>query len=260
MKILLLLFALVLGMFADVQMSYAGYASFGEPTDTISVSGYSVLGTDATYEARVSFTQPLGNNDIHFYVEYLQSVVHKGLGMSGNMLNGYSAPINGGAMYAPVQVTPGAWYHLAYVYDGGEERLYIDGNLMGSRSASGSISNHPGSYTQVGACPYPGGIGDSFIGMLDTIRISTVARYSGSAFAPPTGDLTADAYTDLLYNFDEGAGSTAVSDLSGHGRNGTFGVGFQGATVPEILPEPSSIVALLCGIAGLGGVLLKRRA
>lgn len=122
--------------------------------------------------------------------------------------------------------------------DGTQERLYLNGVIIGSRAASGNISNAPDSIFTIGAIHRVAdnsGIRPSFIGLLDTVRISDVARYSGSSFVPPAGDLTADANTQLLYNFNEPLGSTSVTDLSPRGNNGTFGIGFTGATSPEIV-------------------------
>ena len=64
--------------------------------------------------------------------------------------------------------------------------------------------------------------------MIDTLRFSTIARYTGDLFTAPTSDLTSDSYTNLLYNFNETPSSTMVYDLSGNGRNGYFGTGFTG--------------------------------
>jgi hypothetical protein len=87
-----------------------------------------------------------------------------------------------------------------------------------------------------------------------------VARYTEAGFQPPDGDLTSDSYTNLLYNFNESAGSTTVTDLSTNGRNGTLGTGFTGATSPEFVPEPCSLITMVLGLGWLGGVLrLKRR-
>ncbi|HAZ48330.1 MAG TPA: hypothetical protein DDW76_31665 [Cyanobacteria bacterium UBA11369] len=119
------------------------------------------------------------------------------------------------------------------------------------------------------------GFAYSFTGHLDTFRFSNVARYSGNSFEAPTGDLTSDAKTQILYNFNledyfQQNGRTWISDLSGNGRHGRFGTGFAGATSPSIVvpvdpeeptrvPEPSSTLGLLAFGAFAVGLLLKRK-
>ena len=67
---------------------------------------------------------------------------------------------------------------------------------------------------------------------------------SGSRRLESLGDMSADANTLLLLNFNEPAGSTMVQDSGPLGRVGTLGVGFPGATPPQLGPvvpnEPGS--------------------
>jgi hypothetical protein len=76
----------------------------------------------------------------------------------------------------------------------------------------------------------------SIIGYLQSVRLSNVARYAGPTFTPPLGDLTSDANTLLLLNFNEPAGSTTVQDSGPLGRVGTLATGFPGATPPVLGP------------------------
>jgi len=55
MKTVIFLLLLTLGLVA-AQPCIAGYASFSRTTDTIQVSGGTILGSTATYEARVMLT------------------------------------------------------------------------------------------------------------------------------------------------------------------------------------------------------------
>jgi hypothetical protein len=59
---------------------------------------------------------------------------------------------------------PGEWQHLAGTYDGKIMKLYLDGELQGEAAQSGKLS---------------GGdilIGENFLGLLDEVRISNIAR------------------------------------------------------------------------------------
>ena len=173
----------------------AGYALFDAPTDTISVNGNSVIGTAMTIEARVKINVNTGLYTAIFS-EWSSDREDKYLVMGPDQkINGYS--------YHPGGLTPlvssatlslNEWHHVAYVYDGSQERLYLDGIKVGSRPASGDVLDYSGSISTVGAIPRDNQITASFQGELDTLRFSTIARYTGDSFTAPTGDLTSDAY------------------------------------------------------------------
>ena len=210
---------------------------------------------------------------IHHLIQLLSTTIgtssaeDKQFRISTTGLSAYAFPINGpNVLVSDTTIGLNEWHHVAYVYDGTQEGLYVDGSRVASRAwsngynGSHNISNSPNSVNYVGATYRwdSGYISGAFIGLLDTVRISTIARYSGDSFTAPTGDLASDQYTNLLYNFNEPVGSTTITDESGNGRDGTLGVGFTGATSPEFVPEPSSILAMLMGLSGIGGVALRR--
>jgi len=222
----------------------AGVALFANPTDTISVSGSLLLTNAATYEARVFFTQPVTNFVGGVFNEWTDNQEDKDLFFYPGILGGFSFPVNeadGDIESTNLTFKLNQWHHVAYVYDGAQERLYLDGALVGSRPASGSIGN-AGGIPVVGASPRLepySGPRPSFLGYIDTLRISDVARYSGTNFSPPTGKLAADGATLLLFNFNEAPGSTTTEDLSGNGHTGTLGVGFAGSTSPQFTLDPA---------------------
>ena len=235
----------------------AGYALFDAPTDTISVSGNSVIGTAATIEARVNINVNVGPFGSIFN-EWSDGREDKHLMIKPDQtIYGYLYHPGGHTpLISSATVSLNTWHHVAYVYDGSEERLYLDGIIVGSRAASGDVLDYSSSISAVGAIFRDSHIVTSFQGLLDTVRFSTIARYTGDSFTAPTGDLTSDAYTSLLYNFNEPQNSTVVYDLSGNGRNGYLGGGFSGATSPTLVPEPATM--LLLGLGGLGLLHRKR--
>jgi len=114
---------------------------------------------------------------------------------------------------------PDRWYHLAGVFDGEQVRLYLDGELIDSTSASG-IRTPNRLPLLVGADV--GGNGEAmsfFDGRIDAVRLSDVARYRSESFEPARRP-SSDEHTLLLLNMD---GSTArwVYDGSPFGAHPT---------------------------------------
>lgn len=250
--------AFILGGFA-VNRSQAGYAYFGNTSDTISISGGTSISGALTMEAVIYFTAaPSGPTNI--FNEYTFGLEDKHLGFDGSDFTGYAFPVGGTALRSTVSLSLNSWHHLAYVFSGIQDRLYLDGTLVAARNIISSVGNSTGN-PFIGADPrsdsIPGPYDPSFVGYIDSLRVSNSERYTGASFAAPIGDLTSDANTMLLYNFNEAPGSTTVTDLSGNGLTGTLGTGFSGATAPQFLttiPEPAS-----SGMLGLGALLLAIR-
>jgi hypothetical protein len=65
------------------------------------------------------------------------------------------------------------------------------------------------------------GAGSFYKGVIDELRISRVARYSASSYAPPSEPFTLDGDTVALWHFDEPSGQ-GVSDAAGS-HDGTLG-------------------------------------
>ena len=64
--------------------------------------------------------------------------------------------------------------------------------------------------SHVGGSPHTG-TEVSFLGYLDSLRISNAARYGGTQFTPILGDFTTDVNRVLLYSFND------YADFSGNG-------------------------------------------
>jgi hypothetical protein len=211
--------------------AHAQYALFTRETDTIQIAGRVILGGQATYEARVL---PTSNVLGKIYNEWHSGQDDKQLRVSKTGISAYAFPINNPVFFdVPATLSGYAFQHVAYVYDGAEERIYLDGVRIATRPGSGSVGNWADVATSVGALFRDGYAHPAFLGYMDTLRVSNVARYSGASFVPPPGDLSSDANTMLLYNFNEKPGSATITDSSGEGHTGTPGVGFTGATSPR---------------------------
>lgn len=226
----------------------AGVALFTPASDTVRVDNNTVsLGGAATYEARILFTAQHAGGGL-VYNEHSCALEDKQLKVGPAGISAFSyglATETPGEISAIVPVSSNVWHHIAYVYDGSQERLYLDGALVRSRAASGTIRNGAG-FAAVGSnwreCEGPNGRGwraPGFVGYLDTLRISTIARYHGEGFTPPSGDLSSDAHTALLYNFNEPSGSVLTVDEGPLMRTGRLGLPpGTSATSPSLTHDP----------------------
>ncbi|HBB35256.1 MAG TPA: hypothetical protein DDZ80_17840 [Cyanobacteria bacterium UBA8803] len=246
---------------------------FDNPQDTIEISGQTWLGAESTYEARIYFPSNVGAFGFVFN-EFTDSYEDKTLAAGPSSLFGFNFPLyTDNVLTTSISIATDTWHHIAFVQGGGTQRLYLDGQIVASRPGVGDIWDSNGGGF-LGAISRNGNVYNSFIGHLDTLRISNVARYSGNSFEIPLGDLSSDSSTQILYNFNledyfQQNSLTWVSDLSGNGHHGRFGTGFAGATSPSIIvpivpvdresvPEPSSTLCLLAFGACGAGSLLKR--
>ena len=221
----------------------AGSIFFDQISDTIEIAGHTVLGTTATFEARVFFPTGVGD-DGGVFTEWTQFAEDKVLYAGPDYVAGYTHPIVGMLLQFAPTLTLDAWHHLAFVHDSGgnEQRLYIDGVKVATHTGSGDIGDGGGDsfgHPFLGAIFRDGSLHKGFIGYLDTLRISDNARYSGDSFTPPPGDLSDDANTVVLFNFAAaditfGQSVATVADLSGNVHAGTFGTGFPDATSPRV--------------------------
>ncbi len=114
-----------------------------------------------------------------------------------------------GASYA-FSVMGGGLHHLSGVYDGadGSARLFVDGSFVGASPAAAFVGSAPDDRIQVGCAVQAT---EGFYGVLDEVRISSVARQADD-FAVPTGAYKKDADTWALFHLNEGSGTTAASE------------------------------------------------
>lgn len=108
----------------------------------------------------------------------------------------------------------GQWYHVALVWDGSAVTLSVDGSSVDSANSTGPIYDADSYYTRIGAygTSYYG-----FDGRIDEVRISSVA-HDPEEFVL-RGPAKADAGTEFLFHFSDGAGAASLHDSSGHNRH-----------------------------------------
>lgn len=136
------------------------------------------------------------------YACFLMAIVDSTIGANVNTSNGYvTCP---GVLWSG-NIRDQATHHVAMVYNGATLRTYIDGVLINSVAATGTLVQDDGEDVAFGS--YPDYIATPS-GTYDSIRISNSARYS-AAFTPPTAKFVNDANTLLLLNFDNVIGPLA---------------------------------------------------
>jgi hypothetical protein len=93
---------------------------------------------------------------------------------------------NGGFVVSPTNpFKNGVWYHLAFVRNGGSNRIYLDGTQIYSFSYAGSVANTPDGFWSIL------GINDSSYAEVPTyyqdfrLYIGTDKGYNGTTITPP---------------------------------------------------------------------------
>lgn len=106
----------------------------------------------------------------------------------------------------------GVWRHLAISRSSNTLRFFVDGVLQGSASVVGSI-NFSASNIGCGIGTGPGAGDNQFLGDINSVRYSNIARYT-SNFTKPTSLLTADANTVFLFSGSLSTIGVAYYDIS----------------------------------------------
>lgn len=257
---LLWLIAFVVMTTNRVDAQQPGFLRFDLPTDTVRILGNTVFPTvDFTYEMRIRVRAgaPWGL----VINEQRDSVEDKGLGVSsssfvGSMTRGY---LCGDLNQAAIPWLGPAWRHLAWQRSGNVVRLFIDGTVVSEWTSQATcVGNFPDSLMTLGmmrhayACTqFP-----SFRGDLDWIRVSRIARYSGSFEPPRECDIQSDPDTLLLLRFNDAPGSVELLEESANRfvcRPGEVACGGP-ATAPSLMAMGSDPCGCIGDIARDGFV------
>jgi hypothetical protein len=221
----------------------AQYAWFARNTDTIAVSGQTELSDQCTIEA--VFMLP-GNSHSggSIFSEWVLGQEEKHLGISLISVGAVAFPNNYlEAVERRGLLSLDMWHHVAVVWNGNEQRIYLNGLRIQSGPAFQRIGNGPGE-AFIGFAPREGTDLPGFVGYLDSVRVSKVARYAGLSFTAPVGDLPSDDHTLLLFNFNDPLDKPTIQDESSLARTGTLGGALAPATAPKIVGKLPTEVPL----------------
>ncbi|MFT4513058.1 MAG: 3',5'-cyclic AMP phosphodiesterase CpdA [Planctomycetota bacterium] len=110
---------------------------------------------------------------------------------------------------------PGTWHHVAGVFDGKQVRIYVDGLVVAMQSGKGrrrtnKLPLYIGADTNKNGKPT-----SHFIGSIDDVRLSKVARYVGKSFDPPAKHVP-DNDTVLLIPCDRDFGPWTIDRSKQH--------------------------------------------
>lgn len=217
-------------------------AVFPSSTSTLKCTGNTVIASTITVEARLwlGADSPSVNIAGRIWTEQQDSVEDKNLTVGPDGIDSGACCSSQHHLTWRGTVPTEAWVHVAAVFEVPEARLYVDGVLVHTTFIQGPILNSSGSWMAIGAGDYSVGpgtdIAPGFHGQLDWLRVSSVARYSGSEITPPSECelVPSDESTALLLLFNDPIGSKELLDLGAQQMTVTVDPWFVGATTPVL--------------------------
>lgn len=110
-------------------------------------------------------------------------------------------------------ITANTWYHIEVEENGDNYYIFVDGVNKHSSSNIARPLNYTG-LVYVGCRNLSGGNDTHFMGYIDELRVSRIARHTAN-FTPPSSEYSVDSDTALLLHlnsdFTEGAGGYSMS-------------------------------------------------
>ena len=131
-----------------------------------------------------------------------------------------------------VTVNANEWTMLSYERQGNTHRIYKNGTLADTVSTGNKQDNGPFSIGK-------NGFGD-FNGYIDEVRVSDIARYTGSSFTEPTSEFEFDSNTNVLIHLDGANGSTDIKSADDTAFPGIISEG-QVTPIPGIFVDVTGI-------------------
>ncbi len=117
---------------------------------------------------------------------------------------------------------PGTRYHLAGVYDGKTVMLFLDGKLVASTERSGKRRTNDLPFIIGGDVDGSGKPTSQLTGTIDSVRLSSMARYTGESFTPANA-WKPDADTVLLFDMDRSMGPWVIDESASHAHAKSVG-------------------------------------
>ncbi len=117
---------------------------------------------------RTTDPDPMHRQRLVLYWEHYLISIFEGGRLTGHL---YDQDVGKFIARGHQPIIPGRWYHTALTWDGERVRLWLNGRVEATLRMSGTINPVPGAGLQLGSAGT-----DSFIGQIDELRISSIAR------------------------------------------------------------------------------------
>ena len=120
-----------------------------------------------------------------------------------------------GSVYTtiPYTITAGTWYHLAFVCNGTNTLVYVNGTLAGTIAKK--FSTVTGQTFVIGIAKNSGGDGEPFLGDIDEVRVWNTMRTQAEIQANKDVTLTGtESGLVALYSFDQGTNGGTNTGLT----------------------------------------------
>lgn len=186
--------------------------------DRIDAGYFDVTGANLTLAAWIRQETPL--NDARIIIKSSSnSGADQSWGLTADQNGELDLRVKAGGTWdrvqAPGVISAGMWHHVAGTYDGATMRLYLDGELVATKThaSGGAIASAPSRAVTIGDSP----IGARpFDGLIDDVRVYDITLT----------DVEVAALYGVLghWTFDEGSGST-IADFSPNASDASFNTG-----------------------------------
>ena len=186
------------------------------PTTAFTVESWASFGAGYTSGTRHIVAKTVGTGVRNSYVVwYAGGMLRAGASNAGS---------DGNALAYAFTPTVGQWYQIAYTFDSGVQKLYIDGALVASNTTSATIGYdaHP---VQIGADYANESLTDYWTGKIDDVRIWNVARSQADIQASMNSALTgSESGLAGYWRFEEGTGMSAADATTNHNTAALGGI------------------------------------
>tara|TARA_Y100000385_G_scaffold283186_1_gene338883 strand:- start:1772 stop:3451 length:1680 start_codon:yes stop_codon:yes gene_type:complete len=162
------------------------------------------------------------NPNEHYISLYENAYIVLGGWGGGGVFDTWASGLSPVAISSPSSPAINTWHHIAFVYDGTSQILYVDGVVVASAPTTGAVSSSGftqglvigARYTQV----------TQFTNTkFDDVRIWNVARTPAELTGSMSSNLTGtESGLVAYYRFEDGPGSSTVTDLTGNGNTLTL--------------------------------------
>ena len=194
---------------SSIQFTAEGNAQLSTAQQKFGTASLLLDGTDDYVESDSSIDLSSSDFTIDLWIRPDNVTGYKGIWQSGTSTTEQSYLLGNQVYWSvnpstiittSVTVNANEWTMLSYERQGNTHRIYKNGTLEDTATTGNKQDNGPFTIGK-------NGFGD-FDGYIDEVRVSDIARYTGSSFTEPTSEFSVDSDTIALLHFDGADGST----------------------------------------------------